>query len=304
MAFNGPRLGNSSTEINAITFTKTGIDYLDGLYTGYKWDVPADKVFEYSFINSSSTFAANYSTSNEPSALQAIPDAFKLSVRDVLDVFEKYIDVTFTEVTETASSNGTFRYGFTSSSIMGDTPAWAYGPSPIYWGQDHPSYPSGGDVWTNADVDYADWTLVTPGTYEFSTILHETGHALALKHPHTAETNDNSEYIWPNTDQTYNVLPVELDSIANTVMSYRDYIGASTTGGYSSEKFSTTLMRLDVLALQNLYGANTNTNLGNTTYQWSDNFVFETIFDNGGIDTITWAGNKLTRRTTSSSTAR
>jgi len=287
---NSPRMGSPTSEINAIAFTKTNVDYLDGLFTGYKWKIPTNKVLEYSFMNGSSAFDSSYSYDNEYTAMQTVPAAFKSSVQDVLAVFAKYIDVTFTEVTETSTENGTFRFGFTSDSIMNGTPAWAYGPSTTYYGEDHPAFPNGGDVWTNADVTYADWTAATPGSYEFSTILHETGHAFGLKHPHSVETNSNAEWIWANTDQTYNALPSELDSIAHTVMSYRDYIGGSTTGGYSSEKFPTTLMRIDILALQHLYGANTSTNLGNTTYQWTDSFVFETIFDNGGTDTITWAG--------------
>jgi len=89
-----------------------------------------------------------------------------------------------------------------------------------------------------------------------------------------------------------------------TVMSYRSYVGASTTAGYTNETWSyaQSPMIYDIAALQQLYGANYTTNSGNTVYSWSPstgemtingvgqgapggNKIFLTVWDGGGNDT-------------------
>ncbi len=60
------------------------------------------------------------------------------------------------------------------------------------------------------------------------------------------------------------------DQMAYSIMTYRSYAGASTTGGYTNETngYAQTFMMYDIAALQTMYGANFNTNSGNTTYSW------------------------------------
>jgi serralysin len=89
-----------------------------------------------------------------------------------------------------------------------------------------------------------------------------------------------------------------------TVMSYRSYVGASTTSGYRNESggYAQSLMMYDIAAVQHMYGANFTTHNGATTYSWSAttgemfvngvgqgapiaNRVFQTVWDGGGIDT-------------------
>jgi serralysin len=86
-------------------------------------------------------------------------------------------------------------------------------------------------------------------------------------------------------------------------MTYRSYPGADLSG-YVVESFgyAQTLMMYDIAALQAMYGANFNTNSGNTVYSWNPstgemsingvgqgapgaNRVFMTIWDGGGTDT-------------------
>ncbi|NBJ13967.1 M10 family metallopeptidase C-terminal domain-containing protein, partial [Microvirga arsenatis] len=111
-------------------------------------------------------------------------------------------------------------------------------------------------------------------------------HALGLEHPHESG------------------MPLDRDSLEYTVMSYRSYTGASTTGGYVNESwgYAQSLMMYDIAALQALYGANYATHSGNTRYAWSpttgetfvngigqgapgDNRILLTVWDGGGLDT-------------------
>src|SRR5688572_27470377 len=97
--------------------------------------------------------------------------------------------------------------------------------------------------------------------------------------------------------------PLDHDSLEYTVMSYRSYVGGPTTGyTVGSTSYPQTLMMLDIAALQKMYGANFNTNAGDSVYKWSmttgemsingggmgapaGNKIFMTIWDGGGHDT-------------------
>jgi serralysin len=137
--------------------------------------------------------------------------------------------------------------------------AWAYGPD---------KSPVGGDVWIGPTTNNP-----TPvkGTYDFMTFVHEIGHALGLKHPFEAS---------PSNSTVINPL---LDDVHFTLMSYNN--------AYSYQP--TTPMLLDILAIQELYGANMSWQTGNNVYSWApDQSIFQTIWDAGGNDTID-ASNQL-----------
>jgi Ca2+-binding RTX toxin-like protein len=104
------------------------------------------------------------------------------------------------------------------------------------------------------------------GTEGALTLIHEIGHALGLKHPHE-EAEGLGEV---------SVLPVDEDSVANTVMSYEE----STV-----ENFKFEFGHLDIAALHYIYGPNPNARASDDTYEISStqtNF----IWDGAGIDTI------------------
>ena len=119
-------------------------------------------------------------------------------------------------------------------------------------------------------------------------MLHETGHAIGLKHTH--------EVIG-----SFGTVPLDHDSFEYSVMSYRAYVGAAPGGPYTND-FPQTLMMYDIAAVQTMYGANYTTNSGDTVYEWSPttgemslngvgmgapagNKIFMTIWDGGGQDT-------------------
>jgi Ca2+-binding RTX toxin-like protein len=103
-----------------------------------------------------------------------------------------------------------------------------------------------------------------PGSYGFSTILHEIGHSLGLSHPF-------DEVI---------TLPKAQSTVQYTVMAYADFP--------SFPRFQPrTPMLYDIAAIQQLYGKNPRTGRGDTVYRWKPGETFiETIYDTGGTDTI------------------
>jgi VCBS repeat-containing protein len=248
----------------------TGDPYVDGVLSGIKWGVtsltysfPTDPSY-YSYTGESSTNFKTFTTVQQT------------AVRDVLENYSAVSNLTFTELTETSTQHADLRYAESDSPGT----AWAYYPS---------TSSQGGDAWFNNSKHYYDNPV--SGNYAYLTMLHETGHALGLKHPQDVKGSFGAE-------------PLDHDSLEYTVMSYRSYIGASTTTGYTnaSDSYPQTLMMLDIAATQEMYGANFTTNGGDTVYKWSattgemfvngagqgapaGNKIFMTVWDGGGHDT-------------------
>lgn len=139
------------------------------------------------------------------------------------------------------------------------------------------------------------------GNFAYATILHETGHALGLKHGHSAQD-------FPDGSFVIAALPANRDGMEFSVMTYRSEVGGPSDS-YSNERFgyAQTYMMNDIAALQYLYGADYGFNSGQTVYTWSPttgemfvngagqgtpgaNRVFLTIWDGGGNDTYDMSG--------------
>jgi serralysin len=106
----------------------------------------------------------------------------------------------------------------------------------------------GGDVWINSSNGAQDKSIF--GHTSWQTYLHETGHALGLHHPN--EDPDNDRRSLDNSNQY-------------TVMSYVEHPG-ETDLGFNKQGWPITAMLYDIAAIQELYGANTDTRAGDTSY--------------------------------------
>jgi serralysin len=139
-----------------------------------------------------------------------------------------------------------------------------------------------GNLWENS---------LEMGGDGFLTILHEVGHSLGLSHPHSSNISKGG-IKFPGVLNKRHKGEYGLNNIMYTVMSYNKENYDITE---SENILPHTPGPLDIVAIQYLYGINTNYKKGNNTY-----FLFDTnkknnyncIFDSGGKDMIVYKGNK------------
>lgn len=253
---------NRSYVDNGITeYAASEVDgYIAALDSTIKWN---NSIVTYSFNSSIPSSYYGIWGGDLTNGWAVLNNAQKSAVRDVFHGLEELIDIDFVEV----ASGGNMQYNITYQS---DSAGFAYYPGTYYTYQ--------GDVFLSSvfNSDAQEYGL-EEGEYGWSTIVHETGHALGLKHPFEDGTT----------------LSDELDNFSHTIMSYTSgktllampYISGNNFGmsfEWANPQFYSVY---DVLALQDKYGANLNTNSGNDTYSIEFGEL-KTIWDGGGEDTL------------------
>ncbi|KAF0227766.1 MAG: hypothetical protein FD175_2472 [Beijerinckiaceae bacterium] len=250
----------------------TGNTNTNGVLSGSKW---GGTTLTYSFPTLTSQYDVGYGTELTNGFLTA-PEATRVAIRYAMNLVSQYTNLTTTEV-DPAVTQADVRVAFSNEA---DPTAYAYYPA---------DSTTGGDIWYGNS--YASYKNPVKGQYAWATTIHELGHSLGLKHGHQTGGVANT------------AMQAAYDQMAYSIMTYKSYENGPTTG-YTNETngYAQTFMMYDIAALQVMYGANFNTNSGNTTYTWSattgemfingvgqgapgGNRVFLTVWDGNGIDT-------------------
>lgn len=275
-------IGSASESVDV-----TGNPRLDGMLEGTRWlgsvsysdpNSPVDYgSFYYSDLDVDGWSAQREGFSQLSAAqLRAVRAALDADGPGSVAAHAAFTVEGFTNLTITYAGSGSgagqIRYGNTADAVS----AYTYAPGETALA---------GDAWFGPSG-----RKPVAGNYDYMTILHETGHALGLKHPH--------ELSGLGTE-----LPLSSDTPEFTVMTYRAWQGADPTG-YHFETWGApqTYMMRDIAALQHLYGADFTANSGDTVYSWRPdsgitavdgaaaitpgaNRIFATLWDGGGRDT-------------------
>lgn len=160
------------------------------------------------------------------------------------DYLSSIIDLKFSF---TATAQSDVRMGYENMTVGG----YAY-------------YPPNGSLYIS-DTEIG--TLSTAGSYGYLTLIHETGHALGLKHPESYNASGGT------TPGPY--LPISLDTTEATVMSYSAFVlWGQPLGTAGSWYYAQSYMPIDIQALLQMYGAATGIARSQFTFSFSQTSAF------------------------------
>lgn len=248
---------------------------VDALMNGSMWLTSS---LTFSFPDSASDYSYR-GYENVRDGFAPVTVAMAEAVREILVGYENVSALRFTELDGDADKDADLAFA------RSNVPSTAFTYLPFNGSE-------GGDGWYNM----TSFNSPVAGNYAWSTIIHEIGHGIGLKHGHEDDGNGAMEY--------------DYDSNEYSLMTYRSYVGSAGqyyTNGASSG--AQTLMMFDIAAVQELYGANFNSNAGNDVYKFSPGTgrmsvngraqevtagdeIFRTIWDGNGNDTYDFSNYK------------
>lgn len=253
----------------------TGTNNIDALIADQRW---TSNTVTFSFTDSfSNDYESGYPNSSvHLASFNSLSLLQQTVARSAMGQYEAVSGLNLVELTSTNDRNATVRIARSDHPGRIGAAAYAYLPS---------AFVVAGDIWF--DNSFGNTPRI--GNRSYRTFLHEIGHALGLEHGHEINGIANT------------ALSSDRDSMEFSVMTYRSAVG----GGFFANEtwgFSQSLMMYDIAAIQAMYGANFNTNAGNTTYTFSTatgemfinglgqgipgaNRLFRTVWDGNGIDT-------------------
>lgn len=247
---------------------------IDAATQGSVWDLRFTNTISWALADG---FAGEFWT--EPSNAAA-------QISFALSVVESYANINFEYLGYYA--NPVIAGQFGADIVYSLDGQFAFTPSPSVWAVGNFPYATAGgftfysyssqpgDIFLNIQSEANYLESYDPGSSGWFLILHETFHALGLKH-----TFDQGNIDFPRPTLSEIGLDPIFDADWFSVMSYSEDYPLENT------RFDpATPMLLDLLALQFLYGANLNTGAGNDTYQLDSYSLFSTIWDASGVDRV------------------
>lgn len=231
---------------------------IDSLKTSQTWPIP---IITYSFMTAIPGYDQDDHKNHKN--FQELSSHAKALVAKALQNYADIANVLFLQVADSDLVN--IRVG--SEQMKSYLYGYAYLPEPEY----------GGDVWINNMVP--EYIESGDDGFLFEIINHELGHALGLKHP--------GNYSPGKEIAPY--LPANQDNNLYTVMSYNGIPRDTIYRGLAVDRsiYPTTPMLYDILAIQNMYGANMSFNVDNNDYVFDQTQpFFKSLWDAGGEDSI------------------
>lgn len=237
-------------------------DRIDAVLAGldYRWNAASPPGTPVKLTYAFMTQVPTYAEAEDGEQFSVFTSSQKQATDQLLDQLESLFNLTFTKVADSGTPD--LRFG---NNYQTDSAGYAFYPDPDTYGQ-------GGDLYINNDPEAYMTTDVVAGTFAYSTLLHEIGHTLGLRHP--------GDYNAGSTEKDYDppYLSSAEDKEAFSIMSYT---------GHAQFLERINLAAYDIAALSYLYGRKPQ-NTGDTTYPLDDRMgeYVQTLVDDAGSDTL------------------
>ena len=216
--------------------------------------------YSFNLGNGNSVYSASYPSDAGAGTAYGLNAMQQNVARQAMDAWAAVANLGFTEMADSSAAGSPAAGDIRWSNSMVPPTALGYYPN---------LYGASGDIWFGSGQGGQNQNPVSGG-YGFATFIHELGHALGLNHPHEGNTPAVAGE----------------DQLKYSIMSYRDFAG-DDTAGYNTDFYPSAPMLNDILAIQWMYGVNWGHNNSDNFYFFNSvASVYQTIWDGGGVDTL------------------